>query len=810
MATPLMGLDIPTAGAGGTEGPLYATQLVSAFDKLDSHDHAPGNGAQIGVAGLSIDADLGVGAFNIQNIRSLRLNNQTAALGDPNDLRNLYSVNGDLFFNDGAANQIRLTASGALNAASIGGIGGDYETSNASVSYSDTTKVFSFTQDSGITAKMAFGDILLSENVVSAPAITIKSPVSLAGAYSLTLFAGLPSDDLATNAVSLTAAGIFATTQSPIMVLPQIRDTSKDHSYIFAVAELTANRTVSLPLLIAADTFVFEAHIQTLTNKTIDAATYTGISTVSGTIDVTNTDDSTSPTTGSIQTDGGIGIVKALWVGGLTDIAGALNLQSTLDVAGLLTGTDVTDSTNPTTGAFKTAGGLGVVLALWVGGLTNIAGVTTLQAALVGTDVTDSTSPTTGAFKTAGGLGVAKALWVGGLADIAGAVNLQTTLGVTGIATFTAGGIFTAEATLDAGAIFDDQGATPATPATGDGHLYQRANNARATKLAGGELSTVLFWEDEQGLIGRPGEGFIELDDANHDFSLVASPEIPRRLVMTPTALRTVNLNTLLVPIGFDFIIWNAASAFNIDVTPSDKATIYTILPGTFLHVIASVKTPTTGAHWFKAGGAKRFDVHTATGSFTVPAFVHRLKATVIGGGGGGEGSTSAAASALGGGGGAAGATAIGFVSVVAGDADTITVGAGGAAGASAGGNGGAGVNSVFKGLTGVGGPGGGGAGTGRGGIGVIATGGDINIIGGDGTPGVQHAEDTLSQTSAGGSGGSSYFGGAGAGGVTISVSEAGAANTGGGGGGAGANTIGGGANSAASAGGAGIIILEY
>lgn len=427
--TPLMGLDVPTAGAGGTQGPDYATDLVAVFDKLDSHDHSVGNGAQIGVAGLTIDADLGIGAFNMQNIRSLRLNNQTVALSDPNDLRNLYSVNGDLYFNDGAANQIRLTAAGALNAASIGGIGGDYASSTASVSYSDTTKVFSFTQDSGITAKMAFGDILLSENVLSAPAITIRSPVSLGGAYSVVMFTGLPADDLGTNVVSITAAGQLAHTQSPILVTPQIRDTSKDHSYIFAVNELTANRTVTMPLLIGNDTFAFIGHLQTWSvDQTFGAK-----------IIVDDVTDSTSITTGSIQTDGGLGVAKALWVGGLANIAGAVTLQAAL------IGDDATDSTSPTTGAFQTDGGLGVAQALWVGGLADIAGAVNLQstlgvtgavtltAALIGNDATDSTSPTTGAFQTDGGLGVAKALWVGGLADIAGVLNVAASITVNDI-----------------------------------------------------------------------------------------------------------------------------------------------------------------------------------------------------------------------------------------------------------------------------------------------------------------------------------------------------------------------------------------
>lgn len=49
--------------------------------------------------------------------------------------------------------------------------------------------------------------------------------------------------------------------------LPQINDTSDDHQYIFGVSELTADRTVTLPLLTGDDTFVFQGHSQTLSNK---------------------------------------------------------------------------------------------------------------------------------------------------------------------------------------------------------------------------------------------------------------------------------------------------------------------------------------------------------------------------------------------------------------------------------------------------------------------------------------------------------------------------------------------------------------
>ena len=69
------------------------------------------------------------------------------------------------------------------------------------------------------------------------------------------------------------------TLTSPVLTTPQINDTSSDHQYIFAASELVADRTVTLPLLTGNDTFVFEAHTQTLTNKTLTSAVLnTGVS----------------------------------------------------------------------------------------------------------------------------------------------------------------------------------------------------------------------------------------------------------------------------------------------------------------------------------------------------------------------------------------------------------------------------------------------------------------------------------------------------------------------------------------------------
>jgi hypothetical protein len=67
------------------------------------------------------------------------------------------------------------------------------------------------------------------------------------------------------------------TLTSPILTTPQINDSAADHQYIFAGSNLAADRTVTLPLLTGDDTFVFAAHTQTLTNKTLTTPTVSGL-----------------------------------------------------------------------------------------------------------------------------------------------------------------------------------------------------------------------------------------------------------------------------------------------------------------------------------------------------------------------------------------------------------------------------------------------------------------------------------------------------------------------------------------------------
>lgn len=192
------------------------------------------------------------------------------------------------------------------------------------------------------------------------------------------------------------------------------------------------------------------------------------------------------------------------------------------------------------------------------------------------------------------------------------------------------------------------------------------------------------------------------------------------------------------------------------------------------------------------AGGFSNILAYTNSSTLDVTS-IDRVKVTVTGGGGGAGGSGDGGSS------GGAGGTSIEIINLsgVTGNI-TITVGAGGAGSTS--GTGGTGGTSSFGAYCSATGGTGGGSNGADGGTGGSATGGHINIPGGDGFSTVYAAS-----LQHGGTGGASYWGGGGKGRSWYSPSQVGQAGK--------AYGSGGGAGLQSSAGGAGrkgIVVVEY
>ncbi len=196
--------------------------------------------------------------------------------------------------------------------------------------------------------------------------------------------------------------------------------------------------------------------------------------------------------------------------------------------------------------------------------------------------------------------------------------------------------------------------------------------------------------------------------------------------------------------------------------------------------------------------------------TYTTPAGCRAIRVRCIGGGGaGGGGANTASQAALGAGGGSGGYTEKVFSPPSA--AYTYTVGAGGTAGTAGNNAGNNGADTTFGGLTAKGATGGGGmaaattaASTSNGGAGgVTGSGGDINMPGGQGEPGIR-TSGTVGQS---GAGASSVIAG-GAPGISAQANgTAAVANTGAGG--SGGCTLNGGGATSGGAGGSGIILID-
>ena len=116
-----MALVLPTPGE--RLGPTWASDLNTALTTIDSHNHSPGQGSQIGVDGITLDGSLdfnksATAVYPAINMKYLSWGRQTAHPGVNNGLYS-YGVSsgtdGDLWFRNNNGVNIQITAGTAVN-----------------------------------------------------------------------------------------------------------------------------------------------------------------------------------------------------------------------------------------------------------------------------------------------------------------------------------------------------------------------------------------------------------------------------------------------------------------------------------------------------------------------------------------------------------------------------------------------------------------------------------------------------------------------------------------------------------------------
>jgi microcystin-dependent protein len=114
--TPNMNLSLPSPSV--TAGPTWATNVNTAFSVVDTHDHSPGRGSLIPATALNITSDLSLNnTAKLLQVKSLNLAVQDTALPAAN-AQAVYSISGDLWYNNSAGTPVQLTAGNSITSAS--------------------------------------------------------------------------------------------------------------------------------------------------------------------------------------------------------------------------------------------------------------------------------------------------------------------------------------------------------------------------------------------------------------------------------------------------------------------------------------------------------------------------------------------------------------------------------------------------------------------------------------------------------------------------------------------------------------------
>jgi hypothetical protein len=188
-----------TIPAVGTAFPTAAQNINDALAAIQTVLET-----QIGPSSFNINADLELNDNSLLEAQSVQFTNKTAALSASQTCR-VYVQSNELYFSDGAGNQVQVTDGGTVGG-SIAGITGDYPTdAGADVNFVASTNVYNFLQETNQYADVQVGSaVLYGTGAAAATAVTVSRPVSLPSSYTLLLPTALPGSS---SVMLLDAAG---------------------------------------------------------------------------------------------------------------------------------------------------------------------------------------------------------------------------------------------------------------------------------------------------------------------------------------------------------------------------------------------------------------------------------------------------------------------------------------------------------------------------------------------------------------------------------------------------------------------------
>ena len=280
------------------------TQIISAFDSTNGHIHNGTDSPRITEIGSAGQIDTTTTALHPANATiDLGLNQANNRFRDAfldGTVTALTALKSPKLVDTNARDIVILSpTSVAVNQLTVANAatGGDVTISSTG---SDTNVSMVLTPKGSGLVKIAKDDLAIGGTAVTATAAELNILDGDVTSIGTTAVAGgdgiITSDNGTMRSTSVDTFDTYLsqtqkeltnkTLTSPVITTPQLNDSAADHKYIFAVSDLAANRTVTLPLLGGDDEFVFKDHTQTLTNKTL--TTTNSINTGTGFVAIKN------------------------------------------------------------------------------------------------------------------------------------------------------------------------------------------------------------------------------------------------------------------------------------------------------------------------------------------------------------------------------------------------------------------------------------------------------------------------------------------------------------------------------------------
>ena len=189
--TPLS-ITLPTIDGVATEAQA-ATRINDCFTAIKSRLEG-----KVAPANMDINADLsflsGATNYGAKDLQRTSWAALSAALSAATYPRSCYALNGDLYYNDESGNQVRLTASGAVNVAGVGGVtGSGYGTGGVEVNWDSVNTRYRMRSGSATDdfAAVECDDVLLRD--ASGNAIRLGAPAGMSADYTALLPGAVPA-----------------------------------------------------------------------------------------------------------------------------------------------------------------------------------------------------------------------------------------------------------------------------------------------------------------------------------------------------------------------------------------------------------------------------------------------------------------------------------------------------------------------------------------------------------------------------------------------------------------------------------------